>query len=268
MRAHTYHIDITKFKKDFSTLSHQANEEGVLDGIISIINSVNCSITDFLWSIDSIKDNKIQMLCRTAVIAQKFDAKLDYRSGYPYVETSSYSNNLLLLQFKESTAIVSKYGDIIIDEGEIYTHRGKFYQGGFVANAVVGKKYGFISSSGATILPCIFDDCDMHIGEYNFIFNKVNFNLRLYGKTDIIDKEYIQDMIEDYDESDIITCISNNSIIFQLYQRNLLSTDSKFVRTSKEQKEEAITAVKSLISDIIISKDKLQEILDQKLKQE
>lgn len=260
MITHASYIDIEEFKKDFSTLSRHANEDGVLDGILTIINSVNRSISDFLRSADSIEDSKIQMLCRKAVIAQKYGAKLDYRSGYPYVETSSYSNDLLLLEFKESSAIVSKYGDIIVNEGEVYTHSGRFYGGGFVVTSVKDNKYGFISSSGATILPCIFDDCDMHVGEYNFIYKHVNFELMLFGRIDSIDKQDIQYMIEDYDERNVITCSSNNSIIFLLRQRDLLSTDYKYVGTDNGHKDVAIKDVKTLLSDRIISKDKLQEI--------
>lgn len=263
MNVISNYLDVDRFKKDFILLYGKKDDSTaiVLEDIIIKINAAERVITSFLRAVDDIEDAKVQKCCRIVAIAQMYQAKLDYRSGYPYVGTSAYNNvDIITLVFTKSTAVVSKYGELIIDEGEIWLNIRNYYNGGFpirkVIDGAVSNKYGFLSSSGLLLLPCIFDDCDMHIGESNFIYNNVNFQLRCFGKLSEVDKEYV---IDHFDETEMILCCYE-SMLFVLYQRDLLKTDAKYVHVSKETKEETTTVLRELLADRIISIDKLKEL--------
>ena len=252
-------LDVSKFKKDFTHLYRKRHElidedAPILNDIVEKITSVNYSIVAFLKSVDSIEDAHIQEYCRCAAIAQLFNAHLDYSSGYPYVETSSYAKEIILIQCKPSAAVVSKYGDIIIDEGVIWTHSGANYGLGFivrqVVDGIVTQHYGFIANNGAMILPCVFDGFDTHLWEINPIYNNGCFSVRIYGYIHSIDKEKLQEIIDNYDDERKLYCISND-ILFAIRP--------SFVPPYGCRKGN-IADLKPLLSQLLVSKEDLQNI--------
>ena len=258
MRTYSSRLDVSKFKKDFIHLYRKRHElidedAPILNDIVEKITSVNYSIVAFLKSVDSIEDAHIQEYCRCAAIAQLFNAHLDDRSGYPYVETSSHAKEIILIQCKPSAAVVSKYGDIIIDEGVIWTHSGANYGLGFivrqVVDGIVTQHYGFIANNGAMILPCVFDGFDSHLWEINPIYNNGCFSVRLYGYIHSIDKEKLQEIIDDYHDERWLYCISND-ILF------VITPGVVGDRYSKGNIED----LKPLLSQLLVSKEDLQNI--------
>lgn len=255
MKINSSYLDKNRFERDFTSLYRETDESrSLLDSILERISACNLSAASFLRDIDSIEDEDVQECCRMAAIAQMFNAKLDYRSGYPYVATSANSKYVLMLCFENSTAIISKYGEVVFDEGIIWANpRANFCGMGWgvrkVIDGKVSNKYGFITSSGERVLPCVFNELDLHIGECNAIYNHVPFSLRIYGPVDSVKMEYLESLIEWYDEEGI-WCISEDSILFTLTpQRN-----SKVV----------VDDVKSLMSSLCTSREQLQKILKSK----
>lgn len=255
MRTYSSRLDVSKFKKDFIHLykkRHELIDEDapILNDIVEKITSVNYSIVAFLKSVDSIEDAHIQEYCRCAAIAQLFNAHLDYRSGNPYVETSPYAKEIILIQCKQGTAFVSKYGDIIIDEGEVWTHSGLNYGLGFqvrqVVDGTVNQHYGFIANNGAMVLPCVFDGFDSHLGEINPIYNHGIFTVRIYGYIHSIEKEDLQEMINNYNDERKLYCISND-ILFA-------------IRPSWGDRKGNIADLKPLLSELLASKEDLENI--------
>ena len=258
MRNYSSRLDVSKFKKDFIHLYRKRHElidedAPILNDIVEKITSVNYSIVAFLKSVDSIEDAHIQEYCRCAAIAQLFNAHLDYSSGYPYVETSSHAKEIILIQYKRSAAFVSKYGDIIIDEGKVSTHRGCNDGLGFrvrkVVDGIETQHYGFIVNNGEMILPCVFDGFDRHLGEINPIYNHGKFSVRIYGYIHSIDKEELQNIIDNYDDERKLYCISND-ILF------VITPGVVGDRYSKGNIED----LKPLLSQLLVSKEDLQNI--------
>ena len=256
MRTYSSRLDVSKFKKDFIHLYRKRHElidedAPILNDIVEKIASVNYSIVAFLKSVDSIEDAHIQEYCRCAAIAQLFNVNLDYRSGYPYVEPSRHAKEIILIQYKLSTAFVSKYGNIIIDEGKVWTNRRSNLGLGFpirkVVDGTVTQHYGFIANNGAMILPCVFDGFDTHLWEINPIYNNGCFSVRIYGYIHSIDKEKLQEIIDNYDDERKLYCISND-ILFAIRP--------SFVPPCGCRKGN-IADLKPLLSQLLVSKEDL-----------
>ena len=259
MRIHTNKLDINKFKRDFDTLYRGEDKEQVLNEIVELINeSSDVSIPSFLRNVDLIEDKKVQKLCRHAAVAQMYNAGLNFnRCSSCYVETSSYGQ-VVMIKLPISTVILSKYGDILFNEGEIWTHSGLNYGKGFIVRKIidgqVSTKYGFIDNAGARVLPCIFDYIEGHIGEADIYYGPHRsplFSLSIYGNKESVDRDKLQKMIDDYDVY-AFNCISEDSILFSLLYLGRGS--------SNDLMEELRTA----LSPILISKEKLQEIVESK----
>ena len=267
MKIYTNTLDIKNFKNDFVYLYRGKDKEQALDGILELINESDCSIPSFLRKIDLIEDKEIQKSCRHAAVAQMYNAGLDYRCGSCYVETPSYCDVVLI---QDSTVILSKYGDILFNEGEIWTHSGLNYGRGFFVKKIIDGKWGFIDNNGARVLPCIFDAIEGHMWEAEFYYGPLHFNLRIYGNKDSIGRDKLQKMIDDYDGYDFI-CLSEDSILSSLhYMGSQLPQDiqgSWAVRNNKPapwNRDKLTEALRTELSPILVSKEKLQEILESK----
>lgn len=203
----------------------------------------------FLYKLDEMTDYTVQMSCRGVVISQMYGVSCSD------VSWAASNHDLLMIRIgTTSTAIVSKYGEMLIAEGEIYTHSGLFYGGDFVARSVSDGKIGYFSRSGSVILPCIFDDCDMHIGEANFLWNGVNFKLLTFPvlDADVINQlRYLKESREG-----IIGMTEDKKEYFVLYQMDLLETDNKYEIKTKEEKDAATKFVTTAVSDMLFDIDK------------
>ena len=286
MIIRTKKLDINKFKKDFATLykgrtlvEKYGDAEQVLDAIIGLINESDCSIPSFLKSVDSIDAKEIQRYCRHAAIAQMYSAGLDYnRSNSCYVETSGYGE-AVMIKLPISTVVLSKYGDILINEGEIWTHSGLNYGRGWITRKIidgqVSNKYGFINNQGARVLPCIFDYMAGHIGSpMEIYFGYLILVLMSYVKIDSVEREKLQKMIDDYNPKHFY-CISDDSILFELkiwgsrmpdHINGIMAIENNGHRSLDREKlrEELRTELRTELSPILISKERMQEIIASK----
>lgn len=274
MRIYTNKLDIDKFKKDFSSLYRDDDKEQVLENIIKIINESACSISSFLKKVDSIEERKIQKYCRQAAVSQKYNVDLDYSGRYPYIETSGYGE-VLMIKLKNSTAILSKYGDILINEGEIWTQRGTNYGLGFITRKVidgqVSYKYGFIDNYGNRVLPCVFDGIEAHLYESPCPrFGQIKFRLRILGNIDSIDKNKLEPILHETYE-DTLYGISEDSILFTLTSHRRRKDEDDYVCQVLENHtndscsyDESMKELKSLLSPLLISKERLLEIVESK----
>lgn len=264
MRAFTSQIDLKRFIKDFSSLYRGASDE-LKNELTCKIEAGRNSIVTFLRSVDSIEDAKIRKCSRMAAIAQMYNAVLDYRGGHPYVEASG---DVVFLQFKSSTVIVSKYGEILFGEKELRTHAGLNYGHGFVAQKVendnLSDKYGFISLSGSLVLPFIFSGFDNHIMECSPIFEGTMFDFSLYGNVDSVESETLKWIIEDAEDRDMCCCITKDSLLFTLKAKQDYSRDydRDVLLELRERMYEHTQKVKLLLSDIVVTKEQLQELLE------
>lgn len=277
MTIHTNKLDINKFKKDFATLykgrtlvEKYGDAEQVLETVVGLVNESDCSIPSFLRSVDSIDGKEIQRYCRQAAIAQMYNAGLNYnRCGSCFVDSSPYGE-AIMIKMPISTVVLSKYGDILINEGEITTHSGRNYGRGWITQRIVDNKYGFIDNSGARVLPYVFDYIEGQIGTLDIYFGPFRFDLTIYGNMDSVGRDKLQRMIDAYDKL-IYNCISEDNVLFSLKYlgmhrpdaiNGIIAIENNKHGSSKldELKDEFIAA----LSPILISKERLQEIVDSK----
>ncbi len=137
-------IDKTEFMQVLSFLSRRKKEnlEQSLDEVTSILDSSQDAY-DFLKKADAIEDEDIQNLCRRAVFAQMYDARASYEhssSSCNYIDFCR--NQIAVLEVAQyfyidsdseiqrrpgSSVIISKYGDILVDEGILWLNSNAFY---------------------------------------------------------------------------------------------------------------------------------------------
>lgn len=222
----------------------------VRNDIENMLDSSEDSIA-FLHKLDELTDESVQMSCRGVVISHMYDVPCRD------VSWSACNHDLLMINVgNTSTAIVSKYGEMLIKEGEITTHSGRFYDGEFVARSVSDGKIGYFSRTGTVILPCIFDDCDMHIREANFLLKGVNFQLVTISYSDA---SSINNLLRNMNKLrwGIICMTEDKKTCFGLSQMDLLEDDHKYEPKTREEKDAAINYITSAMSDRILDIDKL-----------
>lgn len=270
MQVKTTFLDVNQFRRDLMTLVKSLDGQA-LNEIEEMIHSSGSDICTFLKNLDSMRDKHVQEDCRRVAVAQMYGAQIDSRRGYPYV---NYCNSWVLsIDFGNSTAIVSKYGYIIFDEGEIWTNlRGIFgARGCFIRKVIDGKvsnKYGFITPQGARVLPCVFDYIDQRMDYCYAIIEHIPFELIVYGEINSIDNETMQDVAKYYD-SDCCYYISDDGVLFRLtarkhIERNIPQGEIASVESKKSRLftfDEAVKEVASLLAPFAVTKEKLQQLL-------
>jgi len=280
MNIYSNTLDINKFKKDFSRLywncslmKIDGDKEQLLERIVKLIEESGYSISSFLKKVDSIEEKKIQRYCRHASVAQMYNAGIDYQTteNSRYVESCGYGEALLVQLHPKNTVVISKYGEILINEGELWTHSGLNYGEGWTIRKIidgqVSDKHGFINNDGARVLPCVFDYIKGHIDTHTKInFGHLCFDLHVYENIDSIGRDELQDMIEQYDQRNFY-CLSEDNILFILsfnkYERPIYINGAIAIKNNKHDtsnSEELLEELKSLLSPMIISKERLQEI--------
>ena len=283
MRIHTNKLDINKFKKDFVTLYRGKDKEQVLDRLVELINESDCSIPAFLRKVDLIEEKRVQESSRHAAVAQMYNVDLYNRGNSCYVETASYGE-VVMIQVpistgsnpEYSTIILSKYGDVHINEGEIWAHSGLNYGRGLIVrkriDGQVSTKYGYMYA-GARVLPCVFDYIEGHIGSLPDIYSgPFLIYLQLYGNIGSVSRDELQEVIDDYDREYVINCISEDSILFSLKTSGKPEMPDAIngimaIRNNKRvpwNRDKITEALRIALSPILISKEKLQEIVESK----
>ena len=254
MRVCKYTLDIDKFERDFSFLIRlRDDEETVLKDVLARVNAAKSNITAFLRDVDSIEDEMIRESCRSAAIAQMYQVSPD--------RISSQSNWVLVIQPRRyvdgkpvySSAIVSKYGDLISDEGTINVSSASNYGRGWIVRSVIDGKYGFISNYGDSLLPCIFDEVDLSDeGISSFNLKKTTFELAVYDKQSELEKEWFEQLLSHSRNamSDFIICRSNEGVLFEL----------KAEESDLATYQEALKEVKASLSLLIVSQEELKQL--------
>ena len=284
MRVYSRTLNVRKFEKDFSSLIRlRDDKDTVIKDVIERVNAAKADIVTFLKNVDEIEDEKVQKSCRRAAIAQMYHVNTESRGGYPHIATQS--KWALLVQFKQvvvelpiySSAIVSKYGDLITGEGTIYVNPMTNYRSGWIFRELDGGKQGFISDYGDVLIPCLFDSCTNTDDGIAYRFYKgVAFELTVYGKQGEIDNKWIKQMIDVCDLPDSLFCRSESGVLYTLKAEhavlnpsngeiiyNVKRSDGKCTsRVDRTIYQDAVKAVKAFMSPFIVSQEEQKRLLE------
>ena len=194
-----HYLDKQKFLDDLSYLYYRQKEK--LDPYILTINGLLDSdsyVPDFLNKIGQIKDNGIQIACRRVAIARMYNVGVNYEKCHTNPSRSyiSYCSNLLAVieihNPAPSTVLISKSGDILVDEGIIRLNGKNHYPEGWVARSVVDGKEGVYSNDGKVAIPFgVFDDISLKVDGMNTAAYKIQYKDRPWFLTFIFHVEDI-----------------------------------------------------------------------------
>ena len=274
MRVFKHTLDIKQFEREFSNLIRlQDDKENVLKDVLARVDAADADISTFLKDVDSIEDEKVRKFCRCAAIAQMYNVKPKY-NGYPYI--ASQSNRVLVIGFRQyvdgmpviSEAVVSKYGEIIIDEGIIAVYSSANYGGGWPIKNITTGRLGFISNYGDYLLPCSFDTfyVKLCVGPY-FFLKGIAFELRVYGKQSELEKKSFERFLRDScnKNPDYIICRSNEGVIYELKVADVSFDYSGQIVDSEVDpaaSQEALQEVKAFMSPFVMTKEDLERLLE------
>ena len=185
--VHDY-LDKQKFLDDLSYLYYRQKEK--LQPYIGSINKLLDSdryVLHFLMNVDDIKDARIQSACRRVAIAWMYGAgvdenKCDKSSSWHYY-ISYCSNELAVIEIHksfQSTALISKDGNILVDEGKIRLNGRNHYPEGWVARRIVDGKEtgeeGVYSNDGKVAIPFgVFDSITFNNDGLNTAVYKIQY---------------------------------------------------------------------------------------------
>ena len=283
MRVYSRTLDIRKFEEDFSSLIGFRKKESVIGDVVARINLAKADIVTFLRNVDEIEDEEVQKYCRCAAIAQMYQVKPKF-SGYLYPYIVDQSEWVLLIKFMYtigerpvfSTAVVSKYGEIIINEGAL--DMGEYcesYTRGWTVTSVMNGKDGFISDYGELLIPCIFDN-SLRKGKPCFLYNSISFELSVYGKQDelprMFDYNVFEELLHFSEMDDYIICRSKDGVLYYLRADDTREMDDIYLEKARTipgpHKEvdpakfhEALRYVKTCMSSFIISREELKQLV-------
>lgn len=288
MRVYSHTLNIRTFEKDFShllnTFNIWDNQEPIIKDVLERVSLAKADIHTFLRDVDSIEDEEVRKCCRSAAIAQMYNVGPSY-GRYPHI--AKQNEWVLLLVFKHdtgerpvySTAVVSKYGDIIIHEGEINAYTQSNYGWGWIVKSAMDEKYGFISDYGDLLIPCFFDYRYLNdSGEVRFIYKSIAFQLRVYGKQSKLEKRWLETLLDYSEHEDFIICRSKAGVLFVLIaDRDLVDSHGQHVDEIKKRRDgtpvkvpreadpavfqEALEEVKSQLSPFIVSREELKQLV-------
>ena len=276
MRVSSRTLDVRKFEKDFSSLIRlRDDKETVINDVVARVNAAKANIVTFLKDVDGIEDEKVQKSCRCAAIAQMYNVKPKY-AGYPYIEQQAYGN-VFLIEFKHdkgerpvySTAVVSRHGEIIIDEGEILvSSMTNCYGSGWFFKRVDGEKYGFISDYGEVLIPCFFDRCYTNVGIAFCFLKSISFELTVYGKQEELDNKWIKQIIRAGEKPECLICRSESGVLYTLSAEKVFRDPSNGVadydcEVDPIVYQEAQKEVKEFMSPYFVSQEELKRLLEE-----
>ena len=290
MRVYKHTLDIVEFEKDFSHLIRfRDDKETVLNEVLARVNATDAKISTFLKDVDSIEDKEIQQCCRCAAIAQMYHVKPK--------SIASQSNWVLVIQCKRqnvdeipvySEAVVSKYGELIIDEGVIAVYTQANYGGGWPVKNIADGKFGFISSYGDYLLPCSFDTfySKLGVGPYFFLTRwgsgiggvpmgvvpfrtwntkDIAFQLRIYGKQSNLAKERIEQLLDYYSKERFIICRSKEGVLCVLMAEDSVIDSNGELDWDHDVDitayQDALKEVKAFMSPFIVAQEELKQLI-------
>ena len=285
MRVYSRTLDVRKFEKDFSSLIRlRDDKDPVIKDVIARVNAAKANIVTFLKNVDEIEDEEVQKYCRRAAIAQMYHVKPEY-GGYPYI--AQQNKWVLLIVFRHdrrdepgfftSSAVVSKYGEIIIHEGEIdyKSPNSTYYTRAWTVKSVMNGKYGFISDYGEFLLPCLFDSYyQFGTGETGFFCRTVSFALTVYGRQDGLEKQDFEALFDYGEEPEFIICRSKDSVLYVLRAEDDVREPVSGQTVENREKDgrhysevdpvefqEALKEVKDFMSPFIVSQEELKQLV-------
>ena len=286
MRVYSRALDVRKFEKDFSSLIRlRDDKDTVIKDVIARVNAAKADIVTFLKNVDEIEDEKVQKCCRYIALAQMYNVRTEKEGGYPYIARQAYGDVFLIVIKHNidvwpvySTAVVSRYGEVIIDEGEISVNSSTNYGcgAGWIFKRVGGDKYGLLSDYGEVLIPCVFDSCYTNVGIAYCFYKGVAFELTVYGKQGEIDNKWIKQMIDVCDLPDSLFCRSESGVLYTLKAEhavlnpsngeiifNVKRSDGKCTsRVDRTIYQDAVKEVKAFMSPFIISQEEQKRLLE------
>ncbi len=251
----------------------QDDKETVLKDVLARVDAANADIPTFLKDVDDIEDEKVQKCCRRAAIAQMYNV-------YPK-SIASQSNRVLVIGLRQyadgmpviSEAVVSKYGEIIIDEGLITVYSSANYGGGWPVKNIATGRFGFISNYGDYLLPCSFDTfyVKLCVGPY-FFLKGVAFELRVLGKQSELEKGSFEQLLDDSCNKmrDFIVCRSDEGVLYELKVADFSFDYSGQIVDSEVDpaaSQEALQEAKAFMSSFIVSQEELQQLVGDRPKE-
>ena len=236
--VHSY-LDKQKFFEDLSFLFYRHKEK--LEPFMGTINDLletDKYALHFLKNVDDIKDGGIQSACRRVAIAWMYGVGVDYEKCFTNPSRSyiSYCNNqLAVIEIQnpiQNSVLISKNGDIIVDEGIIRINGKNHYPEGWVARRIdEGKETGeegVFSNDGKVAIPFgVFDDIHMKNDGMNTAVYKIRdrgFLEFIFHVKDIAQisteelKGYLKQLtdLESLSEDRVMFLISPDNVIVQL----------------------------------------------------
>lgn len=209
MNIRTLSINKNEFIRALSFLSRRKKEqlEQSLEQVMNLLESSHDAY-DFLKKADDIEDKYIQNYSRRAVISQMYDTRPHYdydSSSRNYIDYCR--NQIALIQvprgfyidqnsethmFCSSCAIISKYGEVLVDNGILWIN-GNGFVGPYVETRKIidgnlSWKMGIYSNAGQMVVPFgLLDNIHLSLSIPTAEYKGLEFSFRIYGKIQDID---------------------------------------------------------------------------------
>lgn len=246
MDIRTLSIDKDEFMKALSFLSRRKKEqlEQSQDQVMSLLESSHDAY-DFLRKADDIEDKIIQNYSRRAVISQMYDAKphdcydsnsrnyIDYcRNQIALIQVPReyyVDQNSEIHMCCNSCAIISKYGEVLVDKGVLWINGRGFDRGYVETRKIIDGNLtwtkGIYSDAGQMVLPFgLWDNINLRLpDESTAEYKGLKFSFSIYAKIQDIHTYYLRLMAESAD----------NSLFISPYDV-ILSCDGRIWRISQQ----------------------------------
>ena len=270
-------MDVKRFEKDFSSLIRlRDDKDTVIKDVIARVNAAKADIVTFLKNVDEIEDEKVQKYCRYIALAQMYNVRTEKEGGYPYIARQAYGDVFLIVIKHNidgwpvySTAVVSRYGEIIIDEGKISVYSMTNYGrgAGWIFKRVGGDKYGLLSDYGEVLIPCLFDSCYTNVGIAYCFYKGVSFELTVFGKQNELENQWIKQIIGVGERPDSFICRSDSGVLFTLRAEKVVRNPSNGADENHREVaptiyQEAVKEVEAFMSSFIVSTEELKRLLE------
>ncbi len=222
MNIRTLSIDKAEFKRDLSSLARRKKEnlEQSLDEVMSLLEA-SLDALDFLKKADCIEDKDIQNFSRCAVFAQMYGTEPgDWccRNQIAVIETQRSCG---------SSVIISKYGDVLVDEGILWLNENAFYGHYVLTRKIIDGELswteGIYSDEGEMVIPFgLLDNIHLSLSLPTAEYKGLEFSFRIYGKIKDIDTDTLKWMANDL-TARLYLFISPYDVILSLHYDGLMT---------------------------------------------
>ena len=264
------HLDKKLFFKELTYLFPRKKDllEPFLDTIDQLLDS-NKDALLFLRSIDCIEDRKIRCACRRVAIAQMYDVRVDYYDNLcPSRNYISYcSNQLAVIELPHphsTAALVSGYGEVVVDEGLVWINGKAHYPAGWVARQIVDGtltwNQAVYSHEGKVVIPFgIFDDIELHLDTNIAKYKGLEFYFDVYGSISDMSMDNLKRCLDHLEKT--LLYISSENVVYRLF-------GPMRPRHLDEEAAEAFSQLKQTLSPFCLTEERIRNELDRRSGQE